>query len=271
MKNSVALAIAFILVFSVFSGCSKKDSATQDVAQEAATVAQDAETVTEAAEANELSDVSTDTASAFYSAYIDAKGNVISKIMDGLSNNPDTVMTALSFIGATMSDLYLLPALYFGLSESDVAVALATMGAKDAVYQKNGNNYSISYLDSNDQNAVLTGTFDNGKSLICVGSTNGTENVFSEVYKTAFGYVGQFYYIADDGTTTLYQFAISGEDGVVGMVNGGERPAALTGAEGADFAASAPEWYAIHGSTITGVTSDGTSLNFEYVPLEDDE
>ena len=238
-------------------------------------LAQDAEAVEEAAAADAASDatgdVSADTASAFYSAYIDAKSKVISKIMDGLSNNPDTVMTALSFIGATMSDLYLLPAMYFGLGESSVASALAMMGAKDVVYQENGNNYSISYLDTNDQNAVLTGTFDSGKSLTCVGSTNETENVFSEVYKTDFGYVGQFYYIADDGTTTLYQFAISGEDGVVGMVNGGERPAALTGAESADFAASAPEWYAINGSTITGVTSDGTSLNFEYVPSEDNE
>ncbi len=267
MKKVLSLLVSLLLVLSLFSGCSKKDSA----AQEAATIAQEAEVVEEAAAADASYDASTNTASDFYSAYIDAKSKVVSKIMDGLSNNPDTVMTALSFIGATMSDLYLIPAMYFGLGESSVASALAITGAQNVVYQENGNNYSISYLDTNDQDAVLTGTFDAGKSLTCVGSTNGTENVFSEVYKTAFGYVGQFYYIADDGTTTLYQFAISGEDGVVGMVNGGARPTALTGTEGADFAASAPEWYAINGSTITGVTSDGTSLNFEYVPSEDNE
>ena len=275
MKKNIAVLLSLILVFSLFVGCSKKDSAAEEVTQEAATVVQESESVEEAAASDAASeapsDATADTASAFYSAYIDAKSDVVTKIMDGLGNNPDTIMTALSFIGATMSDLYLLPAMYFGLDESSVAAALAAMGAQNVAYEINGNSYSISYLDANDQNAVLTGTYDAGKSLVCVGSTNGTENVFSEVYKTTFGYVGQFYYIGDDGTTTLYQFAISGEDGVVGMVNGGQRPAALTGSESADFAASAPEWYAIQGSTITGVTSDGTSINFEYVPSEDNE
>ena len=275
MKKYIAILLSLVLVFSLFVGCSKKDSAAEEVMPEAATAVQDSEAAEEEAASDAASEAPSgadaDTASAFYGAYIEAKSNVVTKIMNGLGNNPDTVMTALSFIGATMSDLYLLPAMYFGLDESSVAAALAVMGAKNVVYEKNGNSYSISYLDSNDQDAVLTGTYDAGKSLICVGSTNGTENVFSEVYKTAFGYVGQFYYIADDGTTTLYQFAISGEDGVVGMVNGGERPAALSGSESADFAASAPEWYAINGSTITGVASDGTSINFEYVPSEDDE
>ena len=51
-------------------------------------------------------------------------------------------------------------------------------------------------------------------------------------------------------------------------MSGVERPAPLTGNEGADYPKAAKEWYAITGSTITGLTADGKQINFEYVPSE---
>jgi hypothetical protein len=182
-------------------------------------------------------------------------------------------MAALSFLGISFAELYMLPASYFGLGEDAVMSALALIGSKDVVYTENGNSYTVTYLDSNDLPCEFSGTYDPAGSLVCVGSTNGTENVFSESYVTSFGYVGQFYMINDDGTTALYQFAIDGTngDGTIGITTDAGQPSALSGNESADFPTGCAEWYSIYGTTVTGVTSDGTSVNFEYVPTEDAE
>ncbi|MEA4914400.1 MAG: hypothetical protein VB061_07510 [Christensenella sp.] len=276
MKKILAIALSVLLLAFALTGCSKAKDAADETVPSAVqgTVSDaiaDAETVdndvVEAVEENAAAAV--DTASTFYSAYIEDKSAVLNKLLDGLGNNADTAMSALSFLGVSMSDLYLLPALYFGLGETSVSAGLAMMGATDVVYQEQGNNYTITYKNSDGQQTALTGTYDNGKSLIVVGSTNGVENVFAETYRTSFGYVSQFYSIGDDGTTTLYQIAIEGENGVFGIATSDTRPAALTGSEPAEFPKSAKEWYAISGSTITGMTSDGKSVNFEYVPSED--
>ncbi|MEA5047835.1 MAG: hypothetical protein VB034_04405 [Eubacteriales bacterium] len=271
LKKSIAILISCLMAIVLLAGCAKTKDDVEAIASQAANVSEDATKVEETAEnAAEAAGVPSDTASAFYSAYMEEKSAVISKIMDGLSNNPDTMMSALSFLGASMTDLYMLPAMYFGLGETNVAAALAAMGSKDVVYQENGNSYTVTYKNSDDKETTLTGTYESGKSLVCTGSTDGTEDVYSETYRTSFGYVGQFYYIASDGTATLYQFSVSGEDGAIGMTTGGSRPAALTGKEAADFPKSAKEWYAINGMTITGLNSEGASVEFTYTPSEDD-
>lgn len=273
MKKILSISLSLMMIALVFTGCAKANDAAEAAVSEAIEAAESAESaeqaVEEAAEAVESGEAS-DTASAFYGAYIDAKSDVLDRLMDGIGNNPDTMMSAFSFLGIAMSDLYLLPAMYFGMGETEVAAALAMMGAKDVTYSEQGNQYTISYKDSNEKQATLTGTYDKGKSLVATGTTDGAENVYAEVYRTAFGYVGQFYFIADDGTATLYQVSVSGADGAFSVATGVDRPAALTGNEGVDFPKSAKEWYAISGSTITGVTSEGASINFEYVPSADE-
>ena len=271
MRKLVSIALSLMMIAFVFTGCAKPKDAAEDVATAAAEVAETREKVEEEAAAEVQQGApggNADTASAFYSAYMEAKSGVLSRLMDGIGNNPDTMMSAFSFLGISMSDLYLLPALYFGLSESSVATALAMMGAKDVTYNEQGNQYTVTYKNSEDKESSLTGTYDNGKSLVAVGSTNGKEDVYSETYRTAFGYVGQFYFIAEDGAATLYQISVSGSDGVFGVLTGVDRPAPLTGNESADFPKAAKEWYAITGSTITGLTAEGKSINFEYVPSE---
>ena len=272
MKKTIALVVSILLLATVMGGCAKAKDATMDATEAAAIVSGEAEeAVADVAEAASGTQSTDDSASAFFGAYMEAKSAVLTKITDGLSNNPDTLMSAMSYLGATLSDLYLLPAMYFGLGESSVATALSMMGAKDVTYDEQGNNYTVTYKNADELEAKLVGTYDKGKSLVCVGSTAGTENVFSDVYRTSFGYVGQFYALADDGTATLYQFAISGADGVIGVSTGASRPAALTGAEAADFPKSAKEWFAISGTTITGIDSEGKPVSFEYVPSETDD
>ena len=271
MKKILSLSLALLMIALVFTGCAKAKDAADEAVSEAITAAESGENMEAAADAaaqSVASGADADNASAFYGAYIEAKSAVLDRLMDGIGNNPDTMMSAFSFLGIAMSDLYLLPAMYFGLGEVDVAAALAMMGAKDVKYSEQGNQYTVTYKNSNDKDATLVGTYDKGRSLLAIGTTDGVENVYSDVYRTSFGYVGQFYVVADDGTATLYQVAISGSDGVFGVITGADRPAPLTGNESADFPKSAKEWYAINGSSITGLTAEGKSVSFEYVPSE---
>ena len=273
MKMILSISLSLMMIALLFTGCAKAKDAAEAAVSEAIEVAESgesAESVAEEAAQAVESGSSGDTASDFYGAYIEAKSAVLDRLMDGLGNNSDTLMSTMSFLGVALSDLYLLPAMYFGLGETSVASALAVMGAKDVTYNEQGNQYTITYKDSNEKQASLTGTYDKGKSLVVTGTTDGAENVYAQVYRTAFGYVGQFYFIADDGTATLYQVSVSGADGAFSIATGVDRPGALTGSEGLDFPKSAKEWYAISGNTITGVTNEGKSVNFEYVPSDNE-
>lgn len=268
MKRFIAIFISLLLFTSVLTGCAKAKDAAMDAEDEAVGAAQEAVSDTSG---SAPAAGAADTASAFFGDYVDSKSAVVSRLMDGLGNNPETTMSALSFLGATFSDLYLLPAMYFGQGETSVATALAMIGAKDVTYQEDGNHYTVSYQSAEGKASVLKGTYDSGKSLLCVGSTDGVENVFSETYRTSSGYVGQFYSVSEDGTGTLYLFSVNGQDGSVGIISGVDRPAALTGSESADFTNSAKEWYSVVGNTITGVTAEGKSIHFDFVPTEKNE
>ncbi|MEZ4628063.1 MAG: hypothetical protein R2912_08280 [Eubacteriales bacterium] len=276
MKKAISIALAIMMIAFVMTGCAKAKDAATDAVSDAITAAENAgEAVSDGAASNDTQQSApagsaNDNASEFVSAYMEAKSVALERLTDGLTNNPDTVMSTFSLLGISLSDLYLLPAMYFGLGESSVATALAMMGSKDVKYSESGNNYTITYKNSDDQETTMVGTYDKGRSLYVVGSTNGVEDTYFEAFRTSFGYVSQFYNIADDGTGTVYQIAVNGSDGTFSIATGVGRPAALTGNESADFPKAAKEWYSITGSTITGITAEGTSVNFEYVPSENE-
>ena len=273
MKKIISVALSLLMIAFVLTGCAKAKDAAMDAASDAITAADNAETSSNDSAQNDAQQSApagskNDTASEFVGAYMEAKSAALTRLMDGLSNNQDTMTNALSFLGISMSDLYLLPAMYFGLGESSVATALAMMGAKDVTYDEKGNTYTITFKNSEEKAAKMVGTYDKGRSIMTVGSTDGVEDTFFEAYRTSFGYVSQFYFFSDGGIGTLYQVAINGTDGTFSITTETGKPAALTGNETADFPKSAKEWYSINGNTITGMTADGKSVNFEYVPSE---
>lgn len=249
MKRSIAILTSLLLLMIALTGCAKAKDST----------------------GSKASTGTSQTASEFYTAYVEEKSSLVTNLMNGLGNNPDTTMSAFSFLGATFSDLYLLPASYFGLGEGSVTTALSMMGNADVSYQEDGNNYTVAYRSAEGKTVELKGTYDAGKSLRFVGSTDGKENVFSEVYKTSSGYLSQFYSIDEDGIGTLYLFSVQGKNGSIGISTGGERPGVLTGNESADFTNAAKEWYAYQDNLITGLTAEGTPVRFEYVPESNNE
>jgi len=212
------------------------------------------------------------TASESYSAYIQAKGELLTRLSDALASNPETAFSSMSLLGISMVDLALLPASSFGLGEASANMALGFLGAEDIVYSENGNQYSVKYKGEDGSNYELQGEYDKAAdALKCVSLVEGKETFTSEHRKTSYGYVSQTYVINDDGSTYVYQLTATGTDGVVGMSKVSEKPSSLTGSESIDFPKQCQEWYAIDGNRVTGVTADGNEISFDYTPSEDGE
>jgi len=212
------------------------------------------------------------TAAESYTAYTEAKGELISRLSDALSSNPDTGLASMSLLGIALADLALLPASSFGLGESSVNMALGFVGAKDIEYSESGNQYSVKYRSEDGKNYELKGEYDKAAdALKCISFTDGKETIISEHRKTSFGYVSQTYIINDDGSAYVYQLAVSGLNGAIGIFEASQVPPGLTGSETIDFPKQCKEWYAIDGNKVTGVDSDGQEISFEYTPSDEGE
>jgi len=264
---------AIVLAITMLAGCGKK---APDAPASEGRPSEEGQ----AEEAPQPNDAGTDTetpgspatASESYGAYIEAKGQLLTRLSDALANNPGTEFDSMSLLGISMVDLALLPASSFGLGEESANLALGFLGAKDIVYSENGNQYSVKYKGEDGINYELQGEYDKAEdALKCISIVDGKETLTSEHRKTSYGYVGQTYVIGDDGSTYLYLLTVTGTDGVVGMSEASEKPAALTGSEAIDFPKQCQEWYAIDGNKVTGVTSDGREISFDYTPSEDGE
>ena len=271
MKKVLCMLMAVLFLVVVFSGCggpTKPDPVPKNDNESLneSTVSKETPAVSEVAGGSSDTDNGANLAES-YAAYLEAKNAVIVKITDGLSNNPDAGMAVLSFLGVGMTDLALMPISFFGMGQETMEMGLSMMGATDIQYTENGNNYTVTYSDKENKKYVYSGKYDPAAdALTCTVAANGAESTYSEYRKTTFGYTGQYYFLNEDGTTSIYMIAVNGEDGIIGISTTPGKPAALTGSEAADFPKACSEWYSVKGTTITGKTSDGLDLSFEYVP-----
>ena len=273
MKKVLCMLIAVLLLVAVFAGCggpTKSDPVptNDNVAPDESAVSKETPAVSEAPKDTSDIDYGANLAES-YAAYLEAKNAVIIKITDGLSNNPDAGMAVLSFLGVGMTDLALLPISFFGMGQETMEMGLSMMGATNIQYTENGNNYTVTYSDKENKEFAYSGTYNPAiDALTCTVTVNGAESTYIEYRKAAFGYIGQYYFLNEDGTTSIYMIAVDGEDGIIGISTTPGKPAALTGSEAADFPKTCSEWYSVKGTTITGMTSDGLDLSFEYVPTD---
>ncbi len=199
-----------------------------------------------------------------YTAYLEAKGELVSRLSDAVTENPDAGMAMMSFLGITMIDLAMWPAAFLGQDEAAAKLGMGYLGIEDVKFDRDGNKSSITYKNDEGKETVFTGDYDEkGDGYLFTALENGEEKLYSEYRRTAYGFVGQYYISNDDGTVTYYMLTIEGKDGTVGFSSEAGKPSALTGDESPDFPKSASEWYSVKGNTVTGVTSDGDQLNFE--------
>jgi len=208
--------------------------------------------------------------SSSFSAYIEEKNRMLSRLSDALTTNPDTVFYSMSLIGVVMVDVALAPAGCFGLGQNVAIATLKSLGAEDVEYSESGNQYSIKYRNNDGKKYELEGEYNKAAdSLKCIVKIDGKESLISEYRKTSFGYVSQIYTITENNSAYVYQLAVSDENGALGISKVSAVPPALSGDEKIDFPKQCEEWYAIEDDAVTGVTSDGKKISFVYTPSTD--
>ena len=276
MKKWIALLVAMMMAFTLLAGCSgagktdvdDNDDQETGSAEVSEAAAEDSDDVSAEAPVTNGAVSTGNPVADSYAAFTDAKYVVINKLTDGLGQDETAIAAYMTILGVSMADLALAPIATFGYDAETVEASMAYFGASGIDYTVNGNTYTMSYTDPDGNTMVYTATYNpTVDSMVTSFTVGGVETVYSEYYKTSFGYVSQSYFANEDGGV-LYQYSISGEDGVFGYSTTSEAPAALTGSEPASFPQDCDEWYAVTGYTITGMTSDGTAINFEYTPTD---
>jgi len=271
MKKTLIIVLAVFTLCLAFSACGKAPVQTQETAQASPSDSQSAETSLPSGESQSPAEtsaapVSDGTPASSYSAFLEAKSAVFTRLSDGLTQKD--LMAGMTVAGFGLADLMMLPVSFCGIGKEAAEAGLAMFNATGVNYSESGNTYTISYTGEDGALNAFTATYDAASdALSCTVQENGKDSFFAEYRRTSYGYASQYYFLNDDGTASLYQFTVSGEDGVLGYSSAqSSKPAALTGSEAADFPAALPEWYGIKGSAITGVSSDGSKLDFEYTP-----
>lgn len=265
---------AMILALLMLAGCTRGLPAgrknQEDEIKPGVTIQPDEQTDRQADEQTVIPG-SNYTAADSFGDFLEAKGQLVTLLSDALMNNPGTELDSMALLSIVMVDLLLLPASTFGAGEEEAKFALALLGAQDIVYTENGNQYKVQYQNEEGSQYQVQGVYDvAADALKCTVLVDEKEAVVSEHHKTSFGYVGQIYVVNDDGSANVYQMALRGKDGMIGISEATAAPASLTGGEAADFPKANKEWYAIEDDRFTGVTADGRELSFIYVPSGDE-
>lgn len=198
-----------------------------------------------------------------YSAYLDAKNEVITRLSDAISFNPDAGMPIMFFFGVTAIDLAMWPAAFMGQDEEAVKVGMSFLGIQGIKYDRSGNKSKLIYKDGDGKELVFTGQYDDKADAgIFENLLDGKEALYAEYHKTPYGYVAQ-YFMADDDGMKVYRVIVDGKDGGIGLIEGGAKPSPLTGKETWDFLKEASEWYTIKGNRVTGIGNEGQEIDIE--------
>lgn len=269
----VSMMVIMALSILLLTGCGGKASVIKDLADKAGMASLSGDDSSEEKESSSnLSAAKAATAGESFSAYLNAKSELMTTLSNALISNPGTELISMNLLGITLVDLALIPATCFGLGQEATMMALAFMGASDVDYSEDGNSYSIKYRNNEGKLFEMRGNYDKAAdSLTCTVLEDGKESLISEYRKTSFGYVSQMYSVDNDGSAYVYKMAISDKEGAVGISDASAAPKALSGSEGMDFPKQCSEWYAIKEDKFTGLTSEGNELSFVYTPPEDEE
>ncbi len=137
-----------------------------------------------------------------YGKYTELKTQMLDKISENASNSDGGLALSMSMLGLTMVDLVALPATVCGLDETGVKAGLGFF-YKDVTYDAEGNNYTITYKDSEGNEQKFLAEYDPKADSAKINIYEKDDLIFTlEYIKTEKGYASQYYAKDDDETFT---------------------------------------------------------------------
>lgn len=260
VKKYTVFLLIFLLVCLSSAGCGKSGNSSQDSSAPADNVKQTADD----------SDVVPDTQpaqngsfSAAYSAYVETKSDLITRMADGLTDSQPAA--AMELLGMNMVEMFMIPMAAVGLDETHAKETLAYLNTSGVKYTAEGNHYLLTYSDAQGSEVTCDTLYDPKKDTVATKIMEaGKESLVFEYTKTSYGYASQYYLKNDDGTYIVYQGTFYGKDGTVGVINNAAaQPGSILGKEvQKDFPKACDSWYEAEGSEGKGKTADGAVLTF---------
>ena len=261
MKKIICIVLILAMLLVAATGCTgglsdKMEDAVKSAMQEELgdTGATEEEAVTDAEATDTVVIDSSGTLPLYesYAQYTEAKGTLTTAVMDIASTDENLLFATMELAGLALSDLALIPLTICGLEEMDVSY-LEMLGMMNAEYKSNGNEYSVTYKDSEGGTTVMEAKYDPAtESVTAKILTDGEFSMVSEYTRTGNGYAGQTWYPSDDGSFTISKITIDSADamsGTIGIVNAAnQEPTSIFGKGGSigqDFAKDADNWYSL--------------------------
>jgi hypothetical protein len=163
-----------------------------------------------------------------YSTYKSAAYDRISTASEG--NDSLAMTVGLGYLGVTMIDLSLLP-LTSLVGDPDTSQAAMSFLFTDAKVSGNGNDFTITYKDSDGGEVKQTCTYDPGKDQMTstMLSSDGSIGIFFEYVNLGEAYAAQYYYPSDDGYEVIRAYFDKDNVAAFGILTASDEPASIMG------------------------------------------
>lgn len=192
-----------------------------------------------------------------YNNYITAKSNATQRITDAAEKSDSLAFTvAMNMVGMAFADLYLIPLTVYGTDPQVVQMALGFLGIKDVKFDGSGNEFSISYTDSNGAAIKQTCKYDPVKDQMTstVYEADGRISVFFEYVNLGDNtYASQYYYLSNGSYQVMRSYFDQDNVTAFGMMSATEEPASILGKTGLneDFVKNSEAYMILKDGKIT--------------------
>jgi hypothetical protein len=202
-------------------------------------------------------------------AYQEAKNRLIDLLSNAMQSKAELAFESIYLLAPVMVELTVLPAGLLGYGQTALESGLSVIGSTDIEYAENGNEYKVTYKDSQGIRVEFTGIYDAATdAFVCEVTRDDGGYVYYEYRRMPFGYVGQV--CTTDEEDNLILISVHENGGVIGLSTETGKPARLSGGESRDFPTDCEKWYSIDGTAVAGVTSGGEEFEFEYIPAPEE-
>jgi hypothetical protein len=172
-----------------------------------------------------------------YNNYITVKGEAIDRVM-GVSEQADalTFTVSMSLMGVSMADLSLLAITAFSDDLQASEMALGWMGFEDIEIKGSGNDYTITYTDSEGKSVEQTCRYDPKTDSLesAVYNEDGTVAMFFEYVRQGDAYVAQYFYPWDESYQIIRAYFDTDNIAAFGTCMAFEQPDSIIGQTGLD-------------------------------------
>ena len=224
-KRLITLALVLMLVVTVFAGCAKPNTDNYDSVDSDQI---DSEPSNDDKTEDFSSSLTGSTPAESYARYVEAKGIAYDALSAKLDSSEELSFTgAMVLLSVALVDLYALPVTLLSGDDAASQIAASMFGMADMNINSSGENFTMTYMDSENNKITTEGQFDPSTDSLKCTITMPDSKFVMEYVKYKNGYAGQYYTENQDGTTSIIKIIVDGEDIAVGISDEGAQPASI--------------------------------------------